>query len=222
MGCQVWRTEKSREIEGLEGVGRDRGLKDKTLLYYIIASWVEQAPGVGDGQGSLACCSPWGGKESDMTQRLNWTELIIASNQCRGFYLGIFFLICHKRRWWRPEIDRRRMEGTINLKRNIWTTVQLSLVVSDSLRPHWLQRTKLPRPSPTSGACSNSCPSSWWCYPTIPSSIVPFFSCLQSFQRTKIEVSVRILFTSTTLPPCGYRRTLQLANSDGLGELFSC
>ena len=35
----------------------------------------EQAPGVGDGQGSLACCSPWGHKESDMTERLNCTEL---------------------------------------------------------------------------------------------------------------------------------------------------
>ena len=34
----------------------------------------EQAPGVGDGQGGLACCSPWGSKESDMTERLNWTE----------------------------------------------------------------------------------------------------------------------------------------------------
>ena len=34
----------------------------------------EQAPGVGDGQGSLACCSPWGRKESDMTEWLNWTD----------------------------------------------------------------------------------------------------------------------------------------------------
>ena len=34
----------------------------------------EQALGVGDGQGSLACCSPWGCKESDMTERLNWME----------------------------------------------------------------------------------------------------------------------------------------------------
>ena len=33
----------------------------------------EQAPGVGDGQGSLVCCSPWGCKESDTTERLNWT-----------------------------------------------------------------------------------------------------------------------------------------------------
>ena len=35
----------------------------------------EQAPGVDDGQGSLVCCSPLGHKESDMTERLNWTEL---------------------------------------------------------------------------------------------------------------------------------------------------
>ena len=35
----------------------------------------EQAPGAGDGQGSLVCCSPWGRKESDTTEQLNWTEL---------------------------------------------------------------------------------------------------------------------------------------------------
>ena len=35
----------------------------------------EQAPGVGDGQGGLACCSPWSRKKSDMTEQLNWTEL---------------------------------------------------------------------------------------------------------------------------------------------------
>ena len=53
--------------------------------------------------------------------------------------------------------------------------------VSDSLRPHGLQHTRLPCPSPTPGTCSNSCPSSRWCHPTISSSIVPFSSCLQSF-----------------------------------------
>ena len=42
---------------------------------------VTQTPGVGDGQGGLACCSPWGGKESDMTEWLNWTELSL----CFGF-----------------------------------------------------------------------------------------------------------------------------------------
>ena len=37
----------------------------------------EQAPGVGDQQGSLECCCPWGGKESDMIERLNWTEKML-------------------------------------------------------------------------------------------------------------------------------------------------
>ena len=54
-------------------------------------------------------------------------------------------------------------------------------VVSDSLRPHGLQRTRLPCPSPTPRACSNSCPSSRRCHPTITFSVVPFSSCLQSF-----------------------------------------
>ena len=53
--------------------------------------------------------------------------------------------------------------------------------MSDSLRPHGLQHAKLPCPSPTPRACSNSCPLSRWCHPTISSSVVPFSSCLQSF-----------------------------------------
>ena len=54
-------------------------------------------------------------------------------------------------------------------------------VVSDSLQPHELQHARLPCPSPTPGACSNSCPLGWWCHPTILSSVFPFSSCLQSF-----------------------------------------
>ena len=54
-------------------------------------------------------------------------------------------------------------------------------VVSDSLRPHGLKHARLPCPLPTPEACSNSCPLSRWCHPTISSSVVPFSSCLQSF-----------------------------------------
>ena len=54
-------------------------------------------------------------------------------------------------------------------------------VMSDSLRPHELQQNRLPCPSLSPWACSNSCPSSWWCHPTILSSVVPFSSCPQSF-----------------------------------------
>ena len=65
------------------------------------------------------------------------------------------------------------------------SSVQLShSVVSDSLQPHGLQHTRPPCPSPTPRACSNSCPSSQWCHPTISSSVIPFCSCLQSFPAT--------------------------------------
>ena len=65
------------------------------------------------------------------------------------------------------------------------TSVQFSLsVVSDFLRPHGLQDTRLPCSSPTPRACSNTCPSSWWCHPTFSSSVIPFFSCLQSFPES--------------------------------------
>ena len=53
-------------------------------------------------------------------------------------------------------------------------------VMSDYLGPQGLQHAKVPCPSPTPRVCSNSCPSSRWCHPTISSS-VPFSSCLQSF-----------------------------------------
>ena len=53
--------------------------------------------------------------------------------------------------------------------------------MSDSLWPNGLQHTRLPCPSPTPGAYSNSCPLIRWCHSTILSSVIPFSSCLQSF-----------------------------------------
>ena len=54
-------------------------------------------------------------------------------------------------------------------------------VVSNSLQSHGRQHTRLPSPSPSTRACSNSCALSWWCHPTISFSVVPFSSCLLSF-----------------------------------------
>ena len=54
-------------------------------------------------------------------------------------------------------------------------------VMSDSLQSHGPQHTRLPCPSLSPRVCSNSWPLSWWCHPTILSSVVPFSSCLQSF-----------------------------------------
>ena len=63
--------------------GRDWGQEEKGTTEDEMAGWhhwldgreSEWSPGVGDGQGGLACCDSWGRKESDTTERLNWTEL---------------------------------------------------------------------------------------------------------------------------------------------------
>ena len=64
--------------------GKDWGQEEKGTTEDVMFGWhhrldgceFEQALGVGDGQGGLACCDSWGCKESDTTERLNWTELI--------------------------------------------------------------------------------------------------------------------------------------------------
>ena len=66
------------------------------------------------------------------------------------------------------------------------TSVQFSCSVgSNSLQPQGLQHTRLPCPLPTPGAYSNSCPLNQWCHPTVSSSVVPFFSHLQSFPASR-------------------------------------
>ena len=73
-------------------------------------------------------------------------------------------------------------KDVVSFQFNQWCPVHFSQsVVSDSLQPHGLQHARLPCPSPTPRACSNSCPSSQWCHPTILSSVFPFSSCPQSF-----------------------------------------
>ena len=65
--------------------GRDWGQEEKGTTEDEMAGWhhwldvheFELTPGVGDGQGGLACCNSWGHKESDTTEQLNWIELSI-------------------------------------------------------------------------------------------------------------------------------------------------
>ena len=72
------------------------------------------------------------------------------------------------------------IEKARELQKNV--SVQFSCsAVSDSLRPHELQHARPPCPLPAPGVYSNSCPLSQWCHPSISSSVVPFFSHLQSF-----------------------------------------
>ena len=67
--------------------------------------------------------------------------------------------------------------------------------MSNSLRPHGLWHTRLPSPSLSPRVCWDSYPLSQWCYPSIPSSVVPFSSCPQSFQASG-SFPVSQLFTS--------------------------
>ena len=67
----------------------------------------------------------------------------------------------------------------------LFNSVQFShSVMSDYLRLHGLQHARFPCPSPTTRVCSNSCPMSPWCHPTISSSVIPF-SCLQFFPASE-------------------------------------
>ena len=110
--------------------------------------------------------------------------------------------------------------------------------VSDSLRPHGLQHTRPPCPSPTPGVYPNSCPLSQWCHPTISSSVVPF-SCLQPFpasgslQMTQFFASggqsIGVSASTSVLPmnnqdcsPLGWTFSLSpCMQAKGLSRVFS-
>ena len=120
----------------------------------------------------------------------------------------------------------------------IWVSVQFSCsVVSDSLQPHGLQHARPPCPSPTPGVCSNSCSSSWWCHPTISSSVVPFSSCPQSFTASESfpvsqlfisgGQSIGVSASTSVLPvntqdwsPLGWTGWISM-QSKGLSRVFS-
>ena len=58
--------------------GRRRGMTEVAIVgwyHWLDGQEFEQSSGVGEGQGSMVCCPPWGCKESDMTEQLNWTEM---------------------------------------------------------------------------------------------------------------------------------------------------
>ena len=89
-GHLMWRNdslEKTLTLGKVEGKreGDDRGwngCKASPTQW----PWTEQAPGAGDAQGGLACCSPWSCKESDTTERLNWIKLKNFSKKRRASF----------------------------------------------------------------------------------------------------------------------------------------
>ena len=127
---------------------------------------------VTDGQGSPECCSPWGRKESDTTEWLNWTVL---------------FELLGLAQWSRIACQCGTPEFDLCMAKMPWSSScsVTKSCLSDSLPHHGLQRTRLPRPSPSLGVCSNSCPLTVWCHGTISSSVSPFSPCPQSFPSSE-------------------------------------
>ena len=120
-------------------------------------------------------------------------------------------------------------------RKKMWSVEFSCSVVSNSLQPHGLQHTRLLCPSPTLEACS--CLWSWWCHPTISSSVVPFSSCLQSFPASGSfpmsqffasgGQSIRASASASVLPmniqgwfPLGLTDLISLL-SKGLSRVFS-
>jgi len=117
------------------------------------------------------------------------------------------------------------------------SSVQFSRsVMSASLQSHGLQNARPPCPSPTPGVYLNSCPLSWWCHPTISSSVIPFSSCPQSFPAswsfltsqffTSGDQSIGVSASASVLPvniqdwlPLGWTGWIFL-QSKGLKEFF--
>ena len=121
---------------------------------------------------------------------------------------------------------------------NTYLSVQFSRsVVSNSLWPDESQHTRPPCPSPTPRVYSNSCPLSWWCHPTISSSVIPFSSCLPtppsiiSFAMSQFFASagqsIEISASASVLPmniqdwfPLRWTSWISL-QSKGLSRVFS-
>ena len=147
--------------------------------------------------------------------------------------ISIFALVTKKVKWGKH--SKKGASGSSSVQ---FISVQLSCSVgSDSLRPHEWQHTRPPCPSPTPGVHSNSCPSSWWCYPAISSSVIPFSSCPQSFpisgsfkmsqlfawrgQSTGVSASASFLPMNTQdWSPLGWTGWISL-QSKGLSRVFN-
>ena len=98
----------------------------------------------------------------------SWCRIEVSSSQCNVIK--------------QPGLSKARVLKDLNLACFEPESVHFSCSVgSNSFRPHGLQHSRAPCPSPTPKACSNSCPLSWWCHSTISCSVIPFSSCLQSF-----------------------------------------
>ena len=153
--------------------------------------------------GGAWCCSPWGHCELDTTECLRFHFSLSFIGEGNGNPLQCSCLENPRDggAWWAAVYGVKQSRTRSDLGEVDWSdlaaaadfifdwSIKLLLfscsVVSDSLWPHRLQHSRIPCPSPSHGVCSNSCPLSQWCHPTISSSFTPFSSCPQSFPASR-------------------------------------
>ena len=92
----MWRTDSLEKTHaGKDWRQEEKGMTEDEMVgrhHCLVGHEFEQAVGVGNGQGSLACCSSWGGKESDMAERLNWTEKLKMSYLCEICFIKDYLI----------------------------------------------------------------------------------------------------------------------------------
>ena len=97
----------------------------------------------------------------------------------QGKKKGVIIFLNHE--WPRSPINHWLYAGAVDYHLDGGVVLFSRSIVSNSLQLCGLQHARLPCPSLSTRACSNSCALSQWCHPPISSSVVPFSSCLQSF-----------------------------------------
>ena len=138
---------------------------------------------------------------------------------------------------WESQFLGRLIKSSGSQRRRKGSGALRDSVLSDCLWPYVLQHARPPCPSPAPGVYSNSSPLSWWCHPTISSSVIPFSCCLQSFPASGSfpmsqffalgGQSIRVSASTSVLPmntqdwsPLGWTGWISL-QSKGLSSVFS-
>ena len=197
-----WLTGKDPDA-GKEWRWEEKGMtEDEMVGWHHWLNWYEfeQTLEDGEGQESLLCCRSWSCKEtwlSDWKTTNLWEQGTSAHPETLhrvACVCGLALLAgCCGAPW-----------GLLLHSKQPQSSVQFSCSVeSDCLRPHGLQHARLPCPSPTPRACSNSCPSSRWCHPIISTTLDGFKNSFISLQFCMSEVLAQHGWVLCTWVPQG-------------------
>ena len=145
-GHLMWRTDslgKTLMLGKIED-GRRRGMTEDEMVgwhHQLDGHESEQVPRVGDGPGSLVCCSPWGHKESDMTEGLNWTDWKDRKTWCWHFnlFLAKFYtLVKLSRKWIFQVCDMHYKKLYLTLETSYKTSLKCKMGIFSKWDLCWL------------------------------------------------------------------------------------